>query len=103
MTLRINIKIFEGKHLPHELLLATRQKTKLRNAFENNMSTDVKLSKTQTAKLIQFRVFLGLLLSKLAGLSMTVHVPLEKNTLAPLGPTTPGISAFWNNNFNNFK
>ena len=59
------------------------------------MSTDVKLSKTQTTKLIQFRVFLGLLLSKLAGLSMTVHVPL--------GPTTAGISAFWNNNFNNFK
>ena len=27
------------------LLLTTRQKTKLRNAFENNMSIDIKLSK----------------------------------------------------------
>ena len=95
--------MFEGSNLPHELLLSTRQKTKQRNAFENNMSTDIKLSKTQIAKLIQFGVFLGLLLSKLAGPSMKVAVPLEKNILAPLGITTAGISAFWNNNFNNFK
>ena len=95
--------MFEGSNLPHELLLSTRQKTKQRNAFENNMSTDIKLSKTQIAKLIQFGVFLGLLLSKLAGPSMKVAVPLEKNILAPLGITTSGISAFWNNNFNNFK
>ena len=32
--------------LPHELLLTTTQKTKLRNALENNMSIDIKLSKT---------------------------------------------------------
>ena len=34
-------------NLPHELLLTTRQTTKLRNAIENNMSTDIKLSKAQ--------------------------------------------------------
>ena len=34
VTLTINIKIFDGNNLPHELLLTTRQKTKLRNAFE---------------------------------------------------------------------
>ena len=45
VTLRMNIKMFNGNNLPHELLLTTRQKTKLRNAFENNMSTDIKLSK----------------------------------------------------------
>ena len=28
-------------------LLTTRQKTRLRNAFKNTMSTDMKLSKTQ--------------------------------------------------------
>ena len=39
-TLRINFKMFNGNDLPHELLLTTRQKTKLRNAFNNNMSTD---------------------------------------------------------------
>ena len=32
-TLRISLKMFDGNNLPHELLLATRQKTKLRNAF----------------------------------------------------------------------
>ena len=32
-TLRISFKMFDGNNLPHELLLATRQKTKLRNAF----------------------------------------------------------------------
>ena len=37
-ALRISLKIFHGNDLPHELLLTTRQKTKLRNAFNNNMS-----------------------------------------------------------------
>ena len=39
--------MFNGNNLPHELLLKTRQKTKFRNAFENNMSIDIKLSKAQ--------------------------------------------------------
>ena len=43
VTLRMNIKMFNGSNLPHELLLTTRQKTKLRNAFENNILTDIKL------------------------------------------------------------
>ena len=36
-TLIMNIKMFCGKKLPHELLLTTRQTTKSRDAFENNM------------------------------------------------------------------
>ena len=44
-TLRMSLKVFNGKDSPHELLLTTRQKTRLRNAFNNNMSTDLKLSK----------------------------------------------------------
>ena len=36
-TLIMNIKMFYGKKLPHELLLTTRQTTKSRDAFENNM------------------------------------------------------------------
>ena len=39
----MNIKMFKGNNLPHELLLATRHKTKLRNTFENNMSTNIKV------------------------------------------------------------
>ena len=49
-TSRMNIKMFNGNNLPHELLLTTRQTTTLRNEFENNMSTDLKLSKTQISK-----------------------------------------------------
>ena len=49
-TLRMNIKMFNWNNLPHELLLTTRQKTKLRNDFQNNMSTDIKLSKAQILK-----------------------------------------------------
>ena len=84
-TLRINFKMFDGNDLPHELLLTTRQKTKLRNAFNNNTSADIKLSKTQIAKIIQSGGFLGSLLSKLAGPLMKIAVPLAKNVLAPLG------------------
>ena len=51
-TLRISLKMLNGNDLPHELLLTTRQKTKLRNAFNNNMSTDLKLSKPQISKII---------------------------------------------------
>ena len=37
--------MFNGNDLPNELLLTKRQKTKPRNAFNNNMSIDLKLSK----------------------------------------------------------
>ena len=72
--------------MPHELLLTTRQKTKLRNALNNNISTDLKLSKAQIFKIIQFGGFLGSL-SKLAGTLMKVAIPLAKNVSAPLGIT----------------
>ena len=52
VRLRRNIKMFDGDKLPHELLLTTRQKTNLRNLFENNMSTDIKLPKTQISTII---------------------------------------------------
>ena len=39
-TLRMSLKMFNGNDIPHELLLIARQKTKLKNAFNNNMSTD---------------------------------------------------------------
>ena len=70
-----------------QLLLTTRQKTKLRNAFNNKMSTDLKFSKAQISKIIQSGGFLGSLLSKLAGPLMKVAIPLAKNVLAPLGIT----------------
>ena len=51
-TLRLGIKNFNKDELPHELLLTTRQNTKLRNAINNNLATDIKLSKAQIKKLI---------------------------------------------------
>ena len=47
------MKIFGDEELPHQLFLTIRQTTKIRNAFANNMSTDIKLSKTQISKIIQ--------------------------------------------------
>ena len=64
-TLRMNTRMFNGNNLPHELLLTTTQITKLRNATENNISTDIKLLKAQISKIIQSGGFLGSLLSKL--------------------------------------
>ena len=111
-TVKISLKFFNGNDLPYELLLTTRQKTKLKNAFNNNMSTALKLSKAQISKIIPSGGFLGSLLSKLAGPLMKVAIPLAKDVLAPLGITAAasandtGIQKqkwFWNNNFNNFK
>ena len=50
-TLRISLKMFNGNNLPHELLLTTRQKRKLRNALNNNMRTDLKLSEAEISKI----------------------------------------------------
>ena len=78
--------MLDGNDLPHKLLLTTRQK-KLRNAFNNNMSTVLKISKAQIFKIFQFGKFLGSLLSKLTCPLMKEAVPLAKNDLAPLGIT----------------
>ena len=69
--------MFNENDLPHELLLTTRQKAKLRNTFNNNMSIDLKFSKAQISKIIQSRGFP----------LMEVAIPLAKNVLTPLGIT----------------
>ena len=86
-TLRISLKMLDGNDLSQELFLTARQKAKLRNAFNNNMLTDLKLSKAQISKIIQSGGFLGSLLSKIAGPLMKVAIPLANNVLAPLGIT----------------
>ena len=82
--MRISFKMFNGNDLPHELLLTIRQKTKPRNAFNNNMSTDLKLSKAQISKIIQSGGFLGSLISKLAGPLMKVAIPLAKKCFSTI-------------------
>ena len=88
----MNMKMFNGNNLPHELLLA-RQKTKLRTALESNMSTGITFFKNQISK--TFGEFLGALLSKIPVSLMKVAVPLAKHFLASSGmeATPSGIDA----------
>ena len=76
----MNARMFNRNNLSHELLLTTRQTTKLRNAIENNMSTDIKLSKAQISKIIQTGGFLG----KLLGPLLKTGLPLLKSVKKPL-------------------
>ena len=69
------------------------KKSKLRNAFNNNMSTDLKLSKAQISKIIQSGGSLGSLLSKLAGPFMKVDVTLARNILLGITATALAIDA----------
>ena len=96
-TLRISFKMFNSINLPHELLLTTRQKIKIRNAFNNNTSTDIKLSKAQINKIIQSGGFLGRLRGPLlkTGLPLIKNVikSLTKSVLIPLGLTATGSAA----------
>ena len=56
-TLRISLKMFNGNNLPHELLLTTRRKIKIRNALNNNTFTNRKLSKAQINKKKMILIF----------------------------------------------
>ena len=78
-TLIMSLKMFSEDKLPHELLLTTRQKTKLRNALNNIMSTDLKLSRAQISKITQSGGFLGRLLGPL----LKTGLPLIKNIIKP--------------------
>ena len=96
-TQRMSLKMFAENDLPHELLLTTRQKTKLRNAFNSNMSTNLKILKTQISKIIQSGGFLVTLLGPLlkTGLSLIKNVikPLAKSVLIPSGLTAAASAA----------
>ena len=55
----MNKKNFKDRESPHELLLTTRQTTKIRNDFTNNTSKEIRLSKAQISKIIQSRESFG--------------------------------------------
>ena len=78
--------MLDGNDLPRELLLTARQKTKLRNALNNNMSTDINLSKAQISKIIQSRVF-RIIIKKTSRSINESSSSFGKNILAPLGIT----------------
>ena len=81
----------------HELLLTNRQVANLRKSFANNLSTDIKLSKTQISKVIQsegfLRRLLGLLLKTRLPQIKSVIKPLARNALIPLGLTAAASAA----------
>ena len=52
-------------NLSHNLLITNRQVANLRKAFANNLSTDIKLSKTRISKMIQSGAFLVRVLAQL--------------------------------------
>ena len=83
-------------NFPHELLLTDRQVSSIRKAFANNLSADIKFSKTQLLKMIQSGECLGKLLGPLlkTGLPLIKNVitPLEKSVLVPLR-LTAAVSA----------
>ena len=93
----MSLKVFAENELPHELLLTTRQKAKLRNALNNNMSTDFKLPRAQISKIIQSGGFLGRLLGPLlkTGLPLIKNVIklLARSVLIPLGLTAEASAA----------
>ena len=87
----------DSTNFPHELLLTNRQISSLRKAFAKNTSTDVKLSKTQLSKMMQYGVFLGKILGPLlrTGLPLIKSVikPLAKSVLVPLRLTAAASAA----------
>ena len=81
VTLNILLNVVgESNHennFPHKLLLTNTQVLKLRKAFANNSSDNIKLAKTQFHKTGQSGGFL----SKLLGVLVKTGSPLMKNTL----------------------
>ena len=73
--LRFNKKNFEDEELSHELFLTKRQTTKLRIVFANNMSTDIKLSKAQISKIIQWSGSFGSWFGNLGKKALTDNLP----------------------------
>ena len=84
-TLRIGNKNFSKADLLHELFLTQTKINKLREIVEKNMSTDIKLSKTQINKLIKEGGALGSILARFLPKLIKPAISLGKNILGTLG------------------
>ena len=69
----------------HELFLTQTQINKLIEKVENNMLTDIKLSKSQIKKIIKSGGALGSVLARFLPKLIIPAISLGKNILAPLG------------------
>ena len=78
----------DENNFPHKLLLTNAQISRLRKAFSNGSSANIKLSKTQLYKIGQSGGFLGRLLGPLSktGLPLIGNLlkTLDKSALMPL-------------------
>ena len=96
--LRLTNKKFEDEELPHELLLTTRQTTKIKNVFANNMSTYIRLSKYQISKITPSRGSFGSWLGNLGKKALTnIAILLARKNLPGL------ISNLTSNPINKFE
>ena len=86
-TLRISNKNFNKNQLLHELYLTQRQMTKLIDKMQNNMSTNIKLSKVQINKILKEGANLGKLLMEFLPKLIKPAISLGKIILAPFGLT----------------
>ena len=68
--------------MSHKLLLTAKQKTKIRNTFANNMSTEIKLSKAQISKIIQYGGSFGSWLGNLGKKTLAnIETPFDRDNL----------------------
>ena len=67
-------------NFPHKLSLTDTQVSRLRNDCANNLSADIKSSKTKLSKIVQSGRFLG----RHPGPSLKTRLPLMKNVFKPL-------------------
>ena len=77
-------------NLPHKLLLLHKSLLKFRQAFANNVSANIKLSKIQLSKIVQPGlpdVFLEALVNVSLPTIKNVLTPLAIRVLKPLGLT----------------
>ena len=79
----------DENNFPHKLLLTITQVLRLRKAFANNSSANIKLSKTQLHKIGQSGGFLGRLLGPL----LKTGLPLIGDVLKPLAKHVSAIDA----------
>ena len=99
VVLRLSLNIFcdDVTNFPQKLLLPNSQVENLCKAFVNKSSGDIKLSKIQLSKMVQWGGFLGRLLGLLLkiGLPLIKNIinPLAKSVLIPLGLTAAASAA----------
>ena len=85
ITLRFGSKNFNKEELPYELFLTQKQITKLRNSINNNISTDIKLSKAQIKKIIMSGIGLGSNIMRFLPKLIKTAASILKNVGLPLG------------------